>query len=81
MTKEGVLQMIKSYGTKSKKFSFKGYDIKKYLINNKKYLKIIVAAGIALAVPLNPNLKIIVGAVGHLALSAIDFFIVEVKLK
>ena len=66
---------------KSPKGSMRGYKFKQYLINNKKYLKIIISAGIALAVPVNPSLKIIVGAIGHLALSAVDFYLVEVKLK
>jgi len=65
---------------KSKSMSVKGYKFKEYLFRNKKYLKILISAGIALAVPLNPTLKIIVGAVGHMLLSAVDFYLVEVKV-
>ena len=65
---------------KSKSMSIKGYKFKEYLIKNKKYLKILISAGIAFSVPLSPTLKIIVGAVGHMALSAVDFFLVEVNV-
>jgi len=66
---------------KSKSMSMKGYKIKNYLIKNKKFLKIMISAGIAIAVPLDPNLKLLIGAIGHMALSAIDFFLTEVEVK
>ena len=71
--------MAKSLTTpKSENFSFKGWDIGKFLKGNKEAAKLVVAALFGLWIPVQPELKLLAGAVSKLILDIIDYWASQV---
>jgi len=64
----------------STKFSFAGWDWKKWLKGNKEATKLLVSAIFGFWVPGSPEMKVLAGAVLKLVLDTIDFWVSEVEL-
>jgi hypothetical protein len=65
----------------SPNFSLKGWNVIDFLKGNKEVAKIVISAIFGLWIPVQPELKLVMGAASKLCLDMIDFWASEVKLK